>query len=397
MPPHQGLVHQTEYDWRDSNVQLINSEIDHKVKYKSATTEPAWNNGLIGASPGLYIFRIEHFEVIPWPESKYGEFHEGDSYIILHSENVGEREGGGEKEHLIHDVYFWLGKYTTQDEAGTAAYKTVELDDFLHGAATQHRELQNSPSEDFLALFPRLRILRGGVESGFTHMEEAQEKEEEVNTLLRIFKHPGARDGVIVVEVEPVWQNLDENDVFVLDRGDKAWVWQGSKCAPMEKMKAAQVVNDLTIAKHVDVEVLAQSEARSKVFVGYLGGEDVDVLGTRFSAERPVRGVVEGRDDVKKEKKLFRISDAQGELAFDLVKDGASIGENDLDGNDVFLLHSGPVVWVWEGKGASSRERAMWLQIAQNYVQRMQDRSPISIAKAVEGHESRAFWTAVRA
>ena len=284
MPPHEGLVHPKEYDWRDSNVALVNSDIDHKVKYQSAASEPAWNNGVIGSSAGLFVWRIEDFEVVPWPKEKYGSFHEGDSYIILNTEKITRKNDDEsveeeEKEKLIHDIFFWLGSHTTADEAGTAAYKTVELDEFLHGKATQHRELQAAPSDAFSALFPRLKILRGGVRSGFSHVE-TNEEPEHTDTLLRIFKHPSAaagRDGILIIEVEPGWQSLDEDDVFVLDRGDKIFVWQGSKCAAMEKLKAAQVVNEMTIAKHVDVEVLSQDESRSKVVLDYLGGSELEM------------------------------------------------------------------------------------------------------------------------
>jgi gelsolin len=167
MAPYDGLTLLKEYDIKNSNVELIGTEIDHRVKYNSAATEPAWNDGKVGQVAGLYIWRIEDFEVIAWPKEKAGQFYDGDSYIVLHSYKVGEKEG---REKLVHEIFFWLGSKTTQDEAGTAAYKTVELDEFLRGVATQHREIQQQPSEEFLALFPRLEILSGGVRSGFRHV-----------------------------------------------------------------------------------------------------------------------------------------------------------------------------------------------------------------------------------
>lgn len=389
MPPHNGLVQPQQYDWRDSNVELINSDIDHRVKYQSAASEPAWNNGMIGHRAGLFIWRIEDFEVVAWPREKYGSFHEGDSYIILYTDEV----RGDAEPHLFHNIFFWLGRATTQDEAGTAAYKTVELDEFLHGATVQHRELQTSPSEAFSALFPRLKILRGGVRSGFNHVDINDEPQHK-DTLLRVFKHPGAkagRDAVLVHEVEPTWQSLDETDVFVLDKGDKIFVWQGRKCSPMEKLKAAQVVNDLTIAKHVDVEVLSQEEARAKVVVDHLGGYDLE-FGVSFVCERPVSAATER--DVKR---LFKLSDANGDLAFDLVKEGNGIGKEDLDEDDVFLLDAGKEIWVWEGSGASGAEKKIWLTIAQRYMGMQPDANKLGISKVKQGNEGQGFWRAVEA
>ena len=34
-------------------------------------------------------------------------------------------------QELKYDVHFWIGQYSSQDEYGTAAYKTVELDTFV--------------------------------------------------------------------------------------------------------------------------------------------------------------------------------------------------------------------------------------------------------------------------
>jgi len=384
MPPHDGLVHLKEYDIKNSNVELIGTEIDHQVKFASAKTEPAWNDGNVAKRAGLFIWRIEDFTVVVWPTEKAGEFHEGDSYIVLHSYKVGE----GEQQKLIHEIFFWLGSKTSQDEAGTAAYKTVELDEFLGGAATQHREIQQAPSDAFVALFPRLTILRGGVSSGFTHVESVEPKE--VTTLLRIFKHSTS---IVVVEVDPTWQSLDDGDVFVLDKGEKIWVWQGAKCSPMEKAKAAQVVHDMTLAKHVDVEVLSQLESRSSVVVGLLGGQGLEQR--EFKAPCPLSSGISSRPT-----KLLRLSDASGELSLNVIKEDQRITRGDLDSKDVFLLDVGGSVWVWRGLNASQREKAMWLKVAQFYIRQLQD-VPESyltpLASVLEGNETPGFLKAIEA
>jgi gelsolin len=395
MAPHDGLAHLKEYDWRDSNVELIGTDIDHQLKYKSAQSEPAWNDGQIGQAAGLHVWRIEDFQVNAWPEEKYGQFHEGDSYIVLHSYKIGDKNG---QEKLGHDIFFWLGSKTTQDEAGTAAYKTVELDEFLHGVASQHRELQHEPSDDFVSLFTRISILSGGVRSGFTHVDR-NEKPKPALLLLRIFKHPSARraDSIIVHEVEPVWQSLDENDVFVLEKDDKIWVWQGKNCSPMEKAKAAQVVHDMTIAKHVDVEVVSQSESRSRTIVNLLGGEDADQSGLK--APRPI--VSAKKQGSHRPRRLYRLSDASGQLAFDIIKDNEPTKKADLDSNDVYLLDTGSDIWVWQGSGASKAEKAMWIKVAQLYIRRFADSGDsmeaqaAPVSKVVEGYESPAFFKAL--
>ncbi|PSS27728.1 hypothetical protein M430DRAFT_112787 [Amorphotheca resinae ATCC 22711] len=400
MPPHEGLSHLKEYDIKDSNVELIGTEIDHRVKYKSAATEPAWNNGKVGQIAGLYVWRIEDFELVAWPKERVGEFYDGDSYIVLHSYKIGEKNG---EDKLGHDIFFWLGSKTSQDEAGTAAYKTVELDEFLRGVAIQHRETQQAPSDEFIALFPRVKILSGGVRSGFRHVDP-EGKPKEITTLLRIFKFPGAgrrADTLVVHEVEPTWQSLDDDDVFILDKGEKIWVWQGKKCSPIEKAKAAQVVHDLTLAKHVDVEVLSQTESRSRLVVDLLGGKNINQ--DRFQAPRPVSSSrkPDGNGASPRPHRLFRLSDATGKLSFNLVKEGRPIHKADLDGNDVFLLDTGSAIWVWQGLGASKAERGMWMNVAQMYVRQLQQRSESAdahltpLAAVVEGNESSAFFKAL--
>jgi len=193
----------------DTNMAGVGGEEDKANRKRAAGFEPAWEG--IGKEPGIWIFRIEQFKVVPWPKEKYGQFHEGDSYILLQTEFEIDPETGKPSEKLQHDIHFWLGKKTSTDEKGTAAYKTVELDDFFDGEPVQHREVQGNESADFLSYFPKgLTYLEGGVESGFKVVQSDI-------FLNRLWQVRRAKRAIIVEEEQCVRASLNHRFLYRAD------------------------------------------------------------------------------------------------------------------------------------------------------------------------------------
>jgi len=130
-----------------------------------------------GQKSGIEIWRIENFKPVTVPQESHGKFFTGDSYIVL--KTTASRSGS-----LHHDIHYWLGKDSSQDEAGAVAVMTVELDSALGGRAVQYREVQGHETEKFLSYFkPCIIPQEGGVASGFNHV-----KPEEHQTRLYICK-----------------------------------------------------------------------------------------------------------------------------------------------------------------------------------------------------------------
>ena len=158
------MLNKKQIDLSETNLANFGTDLEKKIKQAAAEHEQAWIG--CGQKPGLDIWRIEQFKVIAWPNDQYGNFFSGDSYIILRTYKKKDSDALG------YQIHFWLGQYTTQDESGTAAYKTVELDDHLKGIAPQYREVQGYESDLFLSYFDNsIHILEGGIESGFKHVE----------------------------------------------------------------------------------------------------------------------------------------------------------------------------------------------------------------------------------
>ena len=60
---------------------MLGSDVEIKLREKRANDEPEWHT--VKEEPCLRIWRIEKFNVKPWPKDQYGTFYQGDTYIVL--------------------------------------------------------------------------------------------------------------------------------------------------------------------------------------------------------------------------------------------------------------------------------------------------------------------------
>jgi len=364
---------QKTYNIADSNIANLGSDLEKKVREAAAQKEPAWANA--GKKIGLQIWRIEKFQVKSWPTEQYGSFYDGDSYIVL---NTYTKPG---QVAYNWDVHFWLGTHTTQDEAGTAAYKTVELDDLLGGAPIQHREVQGYESDLFLSYFKNeIKLLSGGVETGFKHV-----KPEEYKPRLL---HIKGKKKVRVTEVPLASSSMNSGDVFILDGGLKIWQFNGRKCGPQEKQKGAQLAR----------AIVDERKGKPKVDVLEEGDKDVEFW-KLLGGQGPIKSAEEGGDDNEAEtntgKILFQLSDSTGSMVFKEVGKGSACKKALLDSNDVFILDTGAEVFAWIGKGASKDEKAKALGFAQDYLTKFNRPAHMPICRILEGGENQVFMNAL--
>lgn len=380
---------QKVYRWQDTNLALFGSDLEKKIKRAAAEGEPQWKD--VGKKPELRIWRIEQFRVVPWPKEKYGSFHRGDSYVVLHAYKKSDNS-----EALNFDIFFWIGSESTQDEYGTAAYKTVELDHILGDVAIQHRECEENESKLFRSLFPYLQYLEGGVASGFRHVEQGP-----IETEPRLLHVKGEGKSIALREVKCRRDKMNSGDVFILDTGAKMYQWNGKDANPNEKLKAQAFIKSVISARSGKATSMVLDEGSGdetcKEFWDKIPGER-KLLGIKFR-KYSVKTAEQGGDDAKVkqfQKVLYRLSDRSGEMKFTRVekatKDHSNkVTWNKLDDDDVFLLDDGFMIWVWIGKGASQKERAQAMWYAMKYIKEYNRPTSMPISRIDQGREPLTF------
>jgi gelsolin len=362
-----------ELKLEDTNMAGHGGAEHRDMKKKAAEGEAAWVG--CGADKGVEIWRIEKFKVKHWPKDRYGEFFGGDSYIILHTKIDDE----GKKSY---DVYFWLGGETTQDEAGTAAYKTVELDDLLGDEPVQHREVQGNESKGFLDLFPKMTVLAGGVETGFTHVTAKEYTP-------RLMHVTGFGKKIQVYEKPIAHDSLNDSDVFVLDAGLKLFQFNGSKSSAWEKRKGGAIMDGLKAKRMGKVKDSYTIDGLSDVgsplieeFWTFFGGKPESI-----KEEEPVPEAPKG------EVSLHQVSDASGSMKSTEVGRG-KLDRSMLVSDDVMILDAVGSVFIWLGKGSNAAEKRESMVYATDYITANGRDWKTPVTRVREGKEPAEFWAA---
>ncbi|XP_043690540.1 villin-2-like isoform X2 [Telopea speciosissima] len=329
--------------------------------------DPAFQG--VGQRVGTEIWRIENFQPVLLPKSEYGKFYMGDSYIVLQTSS-------GKGGSYLYDIHFWIGKDTTQDESGTAAIKTVELDAALGGRAVQHRELQGHESDKFLSYFkPCIIPLEGGVASGFKTPEE-----EKFETRLYVCK--GKRN-VRLKQVPFARSSLNHDDVFILDTENKIYQFNGANSNIQERAKALEVIQYFKEKYHVgtcDVAIVDDGKLQAE--------SDSGEFWVLFGGFAPIGKKIPSEDDVILEKtpgKLYSITD--GELK--MVE--GDLSKSMLENNKCYILDCGAEVFIWVGRVTQVEERKAASQAAEEFIASQNRPKSMRITRVIQGYETHSF------
>jgi hypothetical protein len=279
-----------------------------------------------------------------------------------------------------------LGAETSSDEAAVAAFKTVELDEYLGGTPIQHREVQGQESTRFIAYFKEggIRYLCGGVKSGLSHHVE--------DTSPKLFHVKGKRKPIVRQLAAIRWSEMNHGDSYVIDIPEKKTVvvWHGKQANKYEKLQAAsfaQVLKQEHGETNIEVIVMEDGQEEEAVLNGLLPLSQRDDI-------HDASGNPDEEDGLARSKiKLYRCSDAEGKLILTEVKDGPLVQE-DLQSEDSFLIDNGNYgIWVWIGKRASEGERREAMRNAQGFIKAKNLKAGTPVTRVIDGGEPSEFKT----
>ncbi|KAL5003930.1 hypothetical protein ScPMuIL_017386 [Solemya velum] len=295
----------------------------------SKRMEPLFKNLHID-HPGLWVWRVEKRSLVLLDDQEHGFFHEGAAHIVLRI-----------SEDDVSSLHWWIGEECSPEDIATAEVKVSELDRIIGYANILTRDVQAFESSLFMKNFPVGVIYIEGKPKTSVKKSASYKKK-----MYRVSGRTYSRAVCLIPSVE----HLDDEHSFILDGHPRIYVWNGSNCSYVQRVKAIQIARKIRDC---------QRNKRTHVIV--IDGKD-EKLQEAFIKKLPTNSVkgTEGDDIGNIVKKrdpdqivLYRVTGERVE--YDMPEAARRpLYQRYLVTNDSYLLDSGPLspVCVWVGAQA---------------------------------------------
>ena len=240
----------------------------------------------------------------------------------------------------------------------------------------------NEETDLFMSYWKKgLHYLKGGVDSGFRHVEPTSYEPRLL--LVKGKRYPR------VFEVPVKAESLNEGDTFVLDLGMKLYYWAGAESNIHEKYKAMETAVEI---KNHDRHNLAKlfhprevGGVAEEEFWEALGGKPASI-----APAVPDEAPSNATEDELTKYALYHLSDASGEMVTQEITE-RPLKRSHLDDNDTYILELYDQVYVWQGDGASPKEKALGVKMAKDFITEKGKPPKTKIHRIPQGVEDATF------
>ncbi|XP_077997526.1 uncharacterized protein LOC144450723 isoform X6 [Glandiceps talaboti] len=298
---------------------LDSKAVEKKEKHIEGYYDKIERRGNKISTLSVVTWHVLEYEHSILPKESFGQFHEGDTYVVRWlfrveaaemkdlKGNISRRAGGHGKEKCAY--FFWQGCQSTINEKGASALMTVELDE---ERGPQIRVVQGKEPAVFLHLFQSSMLI---------HIGKREEEETNTQGVYKLYCVRGEEPNEgCIVEVPCSSQCLRSRTSLLLLNLDKIKrhqaeiiVWHGGKSAPANRKVATVAAQKLQesrpleagLSKDIKVIITEMEEGdESKLFWKALGAKQDDR--TAYNCQK---------DDVQKYEytpRLFHLTSQSG-------------------------------------------------------------------------------------
>ncbi|EFA79075.1 villin [Heterostelium album PN500] len=287
----------------------------------------------------IKVWKIEDFEKIDHPNNLYGQFFSGDSYIVLYTYMLNNKEA--------HVIYYYLGRDSSINDKGTSAYLTVDLHDSLGGQCVQVRVVQNKESRNFLNLFKNKMIVHKGKFNQF---------QDSTTALYEVRGHDEIDARAFQVDLSAaslnsqhcfILKNVSENTIFI---------WRGKYSEEIELQSSLSIAQTINRSDSLSISIIEEGVESSAFWNSIPGGKS----NRYFDMVRTINST----SNTAYTPRLFICSNSSG---INEINEEYPFSQEDLEIGNVAILDVQSHVYVWLGTRSTHRTKKIAMEVLIEY------------------------------